>query len=177
MSVEGWWSESRYVKRGKNHIKLVFNAAPKINISPVPDIVFCTGLLHMIYYWNLKTYWSLWPVKNEFCRSHMKSCPTVTDNRLLFHALQRHMSRFRIIHQFYILRCHLDMDGSSNGANLKTVEKWHAKIQSCNLLFFHFHTDTFFWYVVVAAFPLLIKDITLSNSFSLIISLSLLCAD
>ena len=33
----------------------------------------------MIYYWTLKTCRSLWPAENESCRSHMKSCRTVTD--------------------------------------------------------------------------------------------------
>ena len=44
-------------------------------------------LLYMMYYWNLKICRSLWPAENESCRSHMKSCRTVTDDRRLFHAL------------------------------------------------------------------------------------------
>ena len=41
------------------------------------------GLLYMIHYWNLETYWSLWPAENE----SLKSCRTVTADRRLFHAL------------------------------------------------------------------------------------------
>ena len=45
------------------------------------------GLLYMIYYWNLKTCWSLWPTENKSCRSHMKLCWTVNNDWWLFHAL------------------------------------------------------------------------------------------
>ena len=38
-------------------------------------------------YWTLKTYRSLWPAESDPCRSHTKSCRTVTDDRRLFHAL------------------------------------------------------------------------------------------
>ena len=46
-----------------------------------------TGLLYKVYYWNLKTCRSLWLADNESCRSHMKFCRTVTDDRRLFHTL------------------------------------------------------------------------------------------
>ena len=48
-----------------------------------------TGLLYMINYWNLKNCRSLWPAEDESCRSHMKLCRTVTDDRRLFHGLSK----------------------------------------------------------------------------------------
>ena len=50
----------------------------------------------MIYYWNLKNCRSLRPEDNKFCQSHIKSCRTVTDDRRLFHALERACSIIRL---------------------------------------------------------------------------------
>ena len=71
--------------------------APEINISPVPDIM--SSSWHSVpvtrnscrssaYDILLKFGRSLWLAENESCRSHMKSCLTVTDDRRLFHALK-----------------------------------------------------------------------------------------
>ena len=73
-------------------------AAPEINISQVPYILSgskyfvpvtpnsCQSSVYdiLLKFENLPV---IVTSRNESCRSHMKSCRTVTDDRRLFHAL------------------------------------------------------------------------------------------
>ena len=64
-------------------------SAPEINISPVPDIVSGSRQFVPVTRNSCRSsvYDILLTFENESCRSHMKSCRTVTDDRRLFHAL------------------------------------------------------------------------------------------
>ena len=72
-------------------MSLIFDAlsAPQINISPVPDIVSASRHFVPVTRTPCRStvYDILLKFENESCRSHMKSCRTVTDDRRLFHAL------------------------------------------------------------------------------------------
>ena len=66
------------------------HTAPEINICPVPDMV--SGSRHFVRVTRNLCWSSVYDIllkfENESCRSHMKSCQAVTDDRWLFHALQ-----------------------------------------------------------------------------------------
>ena len=89
--VEGLSSYTTYIsyysfQEFKNAFFACRTTWPAVGTS-CRSLAICACLLHLIYYWNLKTWQSLWLAENECCRSHMKSCRTVTDDRRLFHAL------------------------------------------------------------------------------------------
>ena len=107
------------------NILLVPDICPAVDTS-CRSLAIRAGHLYMIYYWDLKTCRSLWLAENEFCRSHMKSCRTVTDDRRLFHVLRISVSADQ--HRKSVMK--------SSGQYLKNcyyeqcLQCWHEKYRT-----------------------------------------------